>query len=383
MTYSTRLGLLYPLGHPIDLDQSWDPWQTPTWFNDGNEGRWYVAGWSGRDGLDLHRDREMALVGEWTYAVTLGRVIGSEQWVVEWERDRDKGKGGERRGMVELVVVKAGEGWTAGTRAKLSPEDVRVVTVDTPPCGSLLLCYTEKESHGVTEHDQDRRFSGGWWNPHTPPWNMLRQEWALGCRSDEDDPHPLIYSLPYSRLTQGDWFLFHRYIRRGVMERWHVVDVCATEDKAVRGIGTRPLPIPVDPRYAAYVEVELALVREVADFEAVAALERTNREREVAEWRQHRRASDLAFGKLLGSKDEESRRLALQYNATLTHLMQTRSELVKELEGDEEFRGLYQAVMDAERVPAKRKAVKEVLGWLWTRKRVKVKVGPNEEPTTT
>lgn len=388
-SYSTCLGLLYPLGHPINLDLAWDPWLTPSYHSDGNEGRWYVAGWSGQDNLKINRDRDRALCGEHEWTAPYQRVIGSELWVMYWNRDQEKGKGSERIAMVELEEVMVGEGgeWTAGTRAKIRPEDEPDdQTTDSFPCGASLLCCTEKESHAFTDDDRDPR-TGQWWNPPGAPWSTLRQEWAIAHLYPESDRdleygkhaagHPLIANLSTRIRSQGNWVLFHRYIRRGVTEPWSVFDVFPDERSAVRGVGHYPFPVPVDPRF----ELHVHTYREQADFEALETAERTRREEEHREYLRHHQASEDAFRRLLEGKDEEGRRLARKYNATITHLMRERGDLVKELEGDQEFRGLYGAVMEAERVPAKRKAVSEVLGWLWTRKRVKVEPEDNKAHT--
>lgn len=375
--YATPLGLLYPLGHPIDLDLAWDPWHTSTYHSDGTEGRWYVAGWSGSDGINLNRDRMRALTGEWHIGVTLQRVIGSDQWVWNWERDHDKGRGGERIAMVERETVgvtdAAGVVWTVGTRAKIADQDNP--GGDVFPCGSVLLCHTEKESIAYTDDDRDAR-TGKRWCPVGSPWSTLRQEWAI-AHLEHGHEHA---SDPFlSVRVSGDWLLFHRYIRRGVREPWSLFDGShKSEHTAVRGIGCWPLPIPDDPRYALYVHEHI----ERADFEAVRALEREIEEREREERRRHHYASEDAFRRLLEGKDEEGKRLAREYNATISHIAQERKEIVADLERDEGFMARYQAVMDAERVPAKKRAVKEVLRWLWVEKRVMVKSKPETEKET-
>lgn len=60
--------------------------------------------------------------------------------------------------------------------------------------------------------------------------------------------------------------------------------------------------------------------------------------------------------------------------------LKERRDIVERLGKDEEFRSLYEKVMEAEKVTVKKKTVREVLRWLRVRERVNVEPEPETAP---
>lgn len=109
--------------------------------------------------------------------------------------------------------------------------------------------------------------------------------------------------------------------------------------------------------------------REVWDQEAVRKEQEEKEKRETRErWEKHER-SEACFRRMWEGKDQEGRELARKRSATMMY-MKGRRDIVARLEVAQDFRELYQRVMDAEKVGVKKKAVKEVLRWLRVRERV-------------
>lgn len=351
--YATRLGLLYPLGSPIDLDQEFDPWLPSRYRDTGEEGRWYVAGWSGRDGLNLHRDRDEALCGEWRLCAPLQRVLGTPEW--ERVQEMDRASGLRREGVEGYVRPEKGE----------------------IPIPGEIVAYLERESWGSGEYEDCPRPMS--WeemlreNPHAA---TLRREWALS-------PYSIPSSSPYFRLVmawsarrRGDWgqrdaVLWVRYIRRGVVEPWEIFDVVRDEDQALKQIDHTASPL--SPR----LELLRQIDREEWDQDQIRKEQEEREKREAREkWEKHAR-SEACFRRLWEGKDAEGRMLARKWSTTMKYLKGERKEIVERLREDQEFRSLYERVMEAEKVQAKKKAVREVLRWLRVRERVNVEPEPD------
>jgi hypothetical protein len=105
--------------------------------------------------------------------------------------------------------------------------------------------------------------------------------------------------------------------------------------------------------------------------------EHEEREKREAQerWEKHER-SEACFRRLWEGKDREGRELARKWSATMMY-MKERRDIVARLEVAQDFRALYERVMDAEKVAAKKKAVKEVLRWLRVKERVNVEPPPD------
>lgn len=362
--YATSLGLRFPLGSPIDLDQEFDPFLPSRYRDTEDDGRWYVAGWRGKDGLNLHRDRGEALCGEWVLCAPLQRVLGTPEWERTQEMDRARGL---RRTVGGAGVVLEGY---------VRPEGEEI------PAPGELVAYLERESWGSGEYD-DYGYHGRMWRPtceellkENPRAATLRKEWAIS-------PYTLPSSSPYRRLVEvwsarrrGDWgqrdaALWVRYVRRGVKEPWELFDIVRDEDQALKQIDHAATPL--SPRLELLRQVE----REEWDQIQIKKEQREREERESRErWEKHER-SEACFKRLWDGKDGEGRMLARKWSATMNHLNAERRDVVERLREDQEFRTLYAAVLDAEKVQGKKKAVREVLRWLRVKERVNVEPPPD------
>lgn len=358
-SYATRLGLLYPLGSPIDLDQEFDPFLPSRYRDTGEEGRWYVAGWRGRDGLNLNRDQGEALCGEWVLCAPLQRVLGTPEWERVQEMDRVRGL---RREVGGAGVVL--EGYTRPGKGEI-------------PTPGEIVAYLERESWGSGEYeDYIPGLHLGNERRENPMAGILRHEWALS-------PYSIPSSSPYFRLVQawsarrrGDWgqrdaVLWVRYIRRGVREPWEIFDIVRDEDQALKQIDHTA--IPLSPR----LELLRQVYREEWDQDQIKKEQEEREKREARErWEKHER-SEACFRRMWEGKDQEGRELARKWSATMMY-MKERRDIVARLEVAQDFRELYQRVMDAEKVAVKKKAVREVLRWLRMKEGVNVEVPPTE-----
>lgn len=304
-SYATSLGLLFPLGSPIDLDQEFDPFLLPqasvcnanflTRYRDtGDEGRWYVAGWRGRDGLNLHRDREEALCGEWVLCAPLQRVLGTPEW--ERGQEMDRARGLRRRAGGGRAVL---EGYTR-------PEAPEV------PNPGEIVAYMERESWGSGEYEDygSRPLSYAEMLAENPHAATLRREWAIS-------PFSIPSSSPYWRLVQawagrrrGDWeqrdaVLWCRYIRRGVGEPWEIFDVVRNEDQAMKQID--PTATPLSPRLELLSFFSHFSLASCFSFSSCSFLIRSLSHSSLSIWRRRVRRASAGCGKGRTKKGESWR----------------------------------------------------------------------------
>lgn len=358
--YATRLGLLYPLGSPIDLDQEFDPFLPSRYRDTGEEGRWYVAGWSGRDGLNLHRDREEALCGEWVLCAPLQRVLETPEW--ERLQEMDRARGLRREGVEGYVRPEKGE----------------------IPIPGEIVAYLERESWGSGEYEDygSRPLSYAEMLRENPHAATLRREWALS-------PYSIPSSSPYFRLVQawsdrrsGDWtggqrnaVLWVRYIRRGVVEPWELFDIVRDEDQALKQIDHTATPL--SPR----LELLRQIDREEWDQEQVKKEQEEKEKREAEEKWEKRERGEACYRRMYLGKDEEGRMLARKWNATMEHMNHPRMKDARNrLHEDADFLALYVRTLEAEKVGTKKRLMKEVLREMRVRERVNVELEPEQEP---
>lgn len=353
MSYSTALGLRYPLISQVHLDQEYRG--EGVYAPDGNEGEWYVAGWSGKDGIRLSQDRDLALVGVWEYCAAEQRVLGSRAWERCQREERERYPHLPARNTVYA------------RSADLGP---------TIPRPGMLVAYHERESWGSGEYEDYRpgetladllRV-----NPHAA---TLRKEWAVGEVTSTPTPYRyLLDTLPHRLVFGMVWVLWTRYVRRGVAEPWAFFGGFQTEHEALEQIDGSACPLC--PALALIQQVR----REGADSELLRAQEAREREEARERARQHRHASEGAFDRLLEGKDAAGRELARRWRATITELSKPEHEELRgRLKKHKGFTARYEAVFEAERVPAKRRAVREWLEWIEREVGVRVEAQPEQE----
>jgi len=362
-SYATRLGLLYPLGSPIDLDEEFNPLHPDRYYSIGNEGRWYVAGWNGKDGLNLHRDSREALCGEWTLRAPLQSVMGSPAWRLFQLQDQQRGLGRNTGpGGTEIALYKR-------------PEAGEV------PNPGEIVAYLERESWGSGEYDDSYDLlhkTLAELREENPGAGILRREWAISL-------YALPSSSPYWRLVQawsarrrGDWgqrdaVLWVRYIRRGVREPWELFDIVRDEDQALKQIDREA--IPLSPR----LELLRQIDREVWDQDQIKKEQEEKEKREASERWEKRGRGDKCFRRLWEGAGE-GRELARKWNATMAYMNQPEMRgALERLHGDADFLALYVRCLEAEKVGTKKKLMKEVLREMRKRERVNVEAESDGE----
>lgn len=194
-------------------------------------------------------------------------------------------------------------------------------------------------------------------NPETgEPW-PIRHEWRVSLVAD--------FSYEVLQAAFGDYWrdsrkgysshvLEHRYVRGGVAEEWTLFDTDTSRRGCLEMIDSNA--VAVDPeltaiqaeRRAAQAEHERKI--EADRVASVAAAERAY----------HAERSDAAFYKLSKSKDSVWAERWNSFVSTCDNA--TREQIAAD-------RALYDAVMSAETVPAKRKAIKAFLA-KWERRAV-------------
>lgn len=197
---------------------------------------------------------------------------------------------------------------------------------------SAIVAYTERQTV----------------DPMTCEEGVLREEWRLVPFSWSNPEHMAARLWDHRSNT----VLQHRYIRRGTVEPWVVVECCADERKALESIDGKA--VAVDRRLA-----EMQVEREERRRQHEAELrEREKRAAEEEKQQHQREESEAAFCRLLAGKDKD--RLAARWLEFTVRWKDNAEQLAKWRE-DSEFMGAYRAVLDAVTVPKKRVAIREFL----------------------
>lgn len=203
-----------------------------------------------------------------------------------------------------------------------------------------IVAYTERDSI----------------DPMTCEEGKLRREWTV-----LETSHALSSGLLEAPERYGVWrdvySLFARYNRRGTIEPWQLMGFYPTEETALRDILDTGV-VPVDLRLVTIFR-EREWVRRVEEAKRAAASEK-NLKREAE--RRRRSLGSIPFAKMMKSGKPADVELCERWNAFTSN-----PENVKrrgELKEDEEFMSLYNEGLFADRVPSKRKALREFLEYV-------------------
>lgn len=202
-----------------------------------------------------------------------------------------------------------------------------------------IVAYTERDSI----------------DPITCEEGKLRREWAIVANVTYSLPRELLSARTLFRTAVWDeYILIARYIRRGTVEPWQIFDFHPSEDAALRGILDSGV-VPVDPRLVT-IHREREWAQRVEEAKQAAESEKV-REREDRRCRAAQGAK--AFRKLSESGKPIDVELCERWNAFTRdpENVARRGELAK----DEEFMERYNAAFYADRVPGKRKRMREFL----------------------
>jgi len=158
----------------------------------------------------------------------------------------------------------------------------------------------------------------------------------------------------------SDVLLYHRYIRRGVVERWHLLGVWKDVESALDSID--PGAAPQHPLLILRCREDEESAGRDSEIRAYEA----GIEAESAARREHDARSAAAFKKLHSGSDA-GRELCDKWTS-ITRFMATVSDLIKSLYSDPIFRPIYDQMMNADTVPTKRKHLRSVIDWLMLNK---------------
>ena len=190
-------------------------------------------------------------------------------------------------------------------------------------------------------------------DPETGEPGVLRDEWRVR-EVGYFQPEELIAAFG------DDWrrarpfashVLEHRYIRRGAEEPWTPFDAASSFQEAIEDIDTHAAAL-----HPALKKLQQGR-QEYAEQQRHKEEEKREKEAAAEERAFHSRRSKDAFVRLLGTRD---RVLGEQWNAfNVKHGAD--QEYKDRMSKDPAFMAAYTAVLDAETVPAKRKAIKKFL----------------------
>lgn len=202
-----------------------------------------------------------------------------------------------------------------------------------------IVAYTERDST----------------DPVTCEEGKLRREWAIVANVTYSLPPELLHAR--SRFNAKFWdayMLITRYIRRGTVEPWQIFDFHPSEDAALQGFLDSGV-VPVDPRLVTIFR-EREWAQRVEEAKQAAESEKA-RERDARRLREAQGAK--AFRKLMTGGKAADVELCEQWNAFTRspENVARREELAK----DEKFMERYNAAFYADRVPWKRKRMREFL----------------------
>ena len=188
---------------------------------------------------------------------------------------------------------------------------------------------------------------------------VLRDEWKIENICD-CDPSDLIraFGEDWRRYSpNAEVVLLHRYIRRGKIESWAYFQTANTFDQALGYIDDKAIPLCEELK-----KIQADRIAYRAECERKEKEENDRRIKEEEKY-YHWQRSQKAFERLLESKDSV---WAGRWNNTIS-LLQKKGNLA-DLQKDSLFMQLYNAVMDSETVPGKRKAIKNFLKYVDERK---------------
>lgn len=150
------------------------------------------------------------------------------------------------------------------------------------------------------------------------------------------------------------YVLEHRYIRRGTAEPWTPFQSANTFGQALEYIDDNAVALSAALRD---IQVKRAQYQEKKRLEDE---EKKHREQQELEFERHKTASEEAFCRLLASPKGSA--IAQRYNAFVEN-SKINQDFTSRARTDAEFMRRYNAVMEAEKVPAKQKAIREFLAY--------------------
>lgn len=211
-----------------------------------------------------------------------------------------------------------------------------------------LIAYSERPSY----------------DPDTGAPGVLRKEWRLRTADDVlSDPEASSYKdrAADRKVVRGDAHVLEmRYIRRGMVEPWRLVDTARSAPETFYFVDGGVRVIGVDPRFVQFLrEIEKNEQRRAA--EKAAKLEAQALDEEKKRLRQISRA---AFDRLLMSPTGKT--WALRWNELIDDLTKRAAadkSFGARVTGDEVFHDLHDAVRDATTVPAKRAGIRKALAY--------------------
>lgn len=198
-------------------------------------------------------------------------------------------------------------------------------------------------------------------DPITGVDGVLRKEWKVDKIEPSD--RPMSDALAYAfgadwrrYAPEAEFVLMVRYIKRGVEEAWTMFQAANTVIQCLGYIDDNVIPVCEE-----LLQLQLRRVAYAKGLKSLEALEQ--RERDLREEsKRHKKASEAAFLRLRDGKWGE---LAVSWNNTMQLLLCIKGARVSErLANCSQFRTLHEAVMDAETVGAKRKAIRLALEWI-------------------